>query len=156
MKTDFLLQLDNGDNHEFWWATDDPNTIHVDFNTPDNYPNKGSHTLSVIEAMRQLSLMLVEGWSINDIIDGSWHKFISEYDYREYYDDINETVQIEIGVASYEGNLQTWFTEMIDYPLKCLNDNPEEVLTFYEENIANPNTPIVKTWIHHIWEQNND
>lgn len=77
-----LLELkheDYPDSWERWHKTDnDPDEIFVVFDCPQNWPDKGSHSLSVMTAMKQYCLMTsTEGWYVSE--DTGWHDFIEAY-----------------------------------------------------------------------------
>ena len=64
MKLLLILQHEEYANHRETWFLNSDDQVFVDFNCPQNYPPKGSHTLTPVEAMRNYILMVSdeEGW----------------------------------------------------------------------------------------------
>lgn len=73
-----LRHEDYPNSWEEWFDIEDREKILVKFNTPQNWPEKGSHYLTIEEAMRQFCLMVsAEGWYVSE--ETGFHDLIEKY-----------------------------------------------------------------------------
>ena len=63
------------DHWEWWYDAGDLGVL-VTFDTPQNFPQAGSHHLSYPEALRQFALLTseVEGWEVTN--EDRWHEYV--------------------------------------------------------------------------------